>query len=149
MIVAEDPAVARLIRELLRATAYASAEIHAVTSVQEARNLSIDHASVAVVLMKFDQTNSAGMASMLATIERYPDSTMVLLSGQDHEGFTVQAVREGAQTNLTEVALDADFLVRTLHSSFARHGFIQRLRKLDEVVLEHESRSIANTGIAC
>lgn len=144
LTLAEDPAVARLIRKLLRATEHATADVHAVASVQEARNLAIDHASVVLVMMKFDQSNSAGLASMLAIVELYPDSTMVLLNGQDHTGFTVEAIREGAHSNMSEVELDADFLVRTLHSSSARHGFIQRLRKLDEVVLEHESRFIAN-----
>lgn len=145
LIVEDNPGDARLMRELLNTTEYASADFHSVASLKEARELSIDHTSVAMVLLDLGLPESTGLATLLSIKLLYPDSAIIVLTGLDDVDLAIQALREGAQNYLTKNELDASRLGRTLRFAIERHGFIQRLRKLDKEMIERDRRFHAIT----
>jgi PAS domain S-box-containing protein len=136
LLVEDNAGDARLIREMLSATAYASAHFRSVGSLREARELPIDHASVAMVLLDLNLPDSSGMGTLSAIKEFYADSAIIVLTGLDDVELAIQALREGAQNYLTKDELNANHLGRTLRRSIERHAFVQRLRDADRAVQE-------------
>jgi PAS domain S-box-containing protein len=145
LIVEDNPGDARLIREMLSSTEYASAKLHAVTSLKEAREAPIDHQTVAMVLLDLGLPESTGLSTLRSIQELYPDSAIIVVTGLDDVELAIEALREGAQNYLTKDELDASRLGRTLRFAIERHGFIQRLREADKAVIDRERRFHAIT----
>jgi PAS domain S-box-containing protein len=145
LIVEDNPGDTRLLQEMLRESAYASADVHLAASLTEAREVPLDHASVAMVLLDLNLPDSSGLATLLAIRDLYPDSAIIVLTGIDDVGMAVQALREGAQNYLTKDEIDAGRLGMTLRFAIERQGFIHRLRKADRDVMERDRRSHAIT----
>jgi len=145
LIVEDNPGDSRLLKEMLRDTVYAQADIHLATTVKEAQELSIDHASVAMVLLDLNLPDSSGLDTLLAIRDHYPDSAIIVLTGIDDGDMAVQSLREGAQNYLTKDEVDASRLGMTLRFAIERQGFIHRLRKADKDVMERDRRSHAIT----
>jgi PAS domain S-box-containing protein len=145
LIVEDNPGDARLIREMLSSTEYASAKLHAVASLKEAREAPIDHHTVAMVLLDLNLPDCTGMDTLLAIRDLFRDSAIIVVTGLADVGLAVQSLREGAQNYLTKDELDASRLGRTLRFAIERHGFIQRLREADKAVIDRERRFHAIT----
>jgi signal transduction histidine kinase len=127
LLVEDNPGDARLISEMLKETAFSSMDFHTARSLQEARLLPVDHASVATVLLDLGLPDSDGIETLIAIREAYPLSAIVVLTGSINEKMTLHALREGAQSYLTKNELNAGILGNTLRYSLERHRFIGRL----------------------
>lgn len=127
LLVEDNPGDTRLISEMLKETAFSSMDFHTAASLQEARSLPVDHATVATVLLDLALPDSDGIDTLIAIREAYPISAIVVLTGSANESMTLHALREGAQSYLTKNELNPGILGNTLRYSLERHRFIERL----------------------
>jgi signal transduction histidine kinase len=128
LLVEDNPGDARLIGEMLKETEHSFTQFHMARSLKEARELPVDHGSVATVLLDLGLPDSDGIDTLLAIRGTYPDSAIVVLTGFDNEEMTLRALSEGAQSYLLKNELSASILGNTLRYSLERHRFILRLR---------------------
>jgi signal transduction histidine kinase len=132
IVVEDNPGDARLLCEMLGETEYSTARCHIVSTLKEAREAPIVHASVATVLLDLHLPDSDGIDTLIGIREAYPDSAIIITTGLADEEMAIQALRDGAQNYMIKNEINANRLGRTLRYSIERHGFIKRLREEEQ-----------------
>lgn len=140
LLVEDNPGDVRLIKELLKDTDHAMADLRTAGTLKEAQDAAEPHGSVATILLDLDLPDSGGVGTLLRIREAYRDSAIIVLTGLDDERTALQALREGAQSYMTKNEINASLLERTLRYSMERHGFIQRLREEEQRSAESRAR---------
>lgn len=75
-----------------------------------------------VVVLDLNLPDSMGLETFSSLHQRFPNTPVVILSGQDDEEVAVDAVRKGAQDYVPKGSVDAPLLVRSLLYAIERNG---------------------------
>ena len=113
LLVEDNPADARLIRELLRELAYFPFSLEHVQTLAAAF-ARLDEADTDAVLLDLDLPDSHGLETFTRIRAARPSVAILILSGNSDRDMALRAVSEGAQDYLLKGHIDPEMLVRTV-----------------------------------
>jgi two-component system, cell cycle sensor histidine kinase and response regulator CckA len=131
LLVEDNAADARLIRELLRDSPGDGVQLEHATRLDSAL-AQIRQERFDIVLLDLDLPDSQGLATLTRTQQADSGLPIVVLTGQDDRAFAVEAVRAGAQDYLVKGRFDGDLLARTLYYALERNRAQKEIRRLNE-----------------
>ena len=126
LLVEDNAADSRLLRELLKEITTAEFELTVSTRVSEAVT-KLGAGSFDVVLTDLSLPDSHGLSAFRLLHETASSVPIIVLSGVDDETLAVSAVREGAQDYLVKNRIDAHLLGRSIRYAIERHVAEQKL----------------------
>ena len=128
LLVEDNPADARLLRERLAEVTTAQFELTLVERLSDAvQRLSEESFDVALLDMMLP--DSAGLDILLRAQEQAPSVAMIMLTGAfEDEALAVKAVKEGAQDYLFKDQVDGTLLVRSIRYAIERKQVQEALK---------------------
>lgn len=142
LLIEDNPAEARLLRELLaEAAGPRYAILHADRLSTGLRVLA--GGSVNAVLLDLSLPDGSGLDTFHAVHRRVPDVPIVVLTGLDDEQLALQAMHEGAQDYLTKQSFDGRLLDRSL-----RYAVQRKRAEAERLVLMREQAARAEAEAA-
>jgi PAS domain S-box-containing protein len=99
--------------------------------LQEALSL-VEDLEPDLVLLDLHLPDSRGLDSLRRFLRRFPDTAVVILSGQSDVATAAAAVGSGAQDYLVKGRFDAENLERAMRHALCRHRLSRRLRVSEE-----------------
>ncbi len=128
LLIEDNPADARLIREMLRDTEDSVFGIEIADTLRSGlARLAVGN--VAVVLLDLNLPDSQGLDTFMRAHAQAPDVPIVLLSGLGDELMAMHAVGSGAQDYLIKDRVDGVLLVRTMRYAIERKRTEVELRR--------------------
>jgi PAS domain S-box-containing protein len=138
VLVEDNPADARLVRELLRESGSLPTDLVHLRRLGEV----VDHLReqpADVVLLDLGLPDSVGIDTVSATIEAAPEVPVVVLTGLRDEAVGAEAVRAGAQEYLVKGDIDGRMLAHVVRYAIERkHRENERQRSERELLLLHK-----------
>ncbi|HEX9872602.1 MAG TPA: hybrid sensor histidine kinase/response regulator [Candidatus Tectomicrobia bacterium] len=119
LLVEDDPAVARLLREMLKTEA-APFELVQMSHLGDALQHLGDE-RFDVILLDLSLPDSHGLETFTKVYQHAPQTPIVVLTGLDDETVASQAVRQGAQDYLRKGEINGRSLVRAIRFAVERH----------------------------
>lgn len=150
LLVEDNSADVRLLRELLKEISTASFVLTVASRVAEAK-VKLAEESFAVVLTDLSLPDSQELSSFRELRAAAPTLPIIVLSGVDDESLAVSAVREGAQDYLFKTGLDAHTLSRSIRHAIERHVAEQKLVRSEAFyhsLVEHLPQNIFRKDLA-
>lgn len=129
LLVEDNQADARLVRELLRDSATTRFDVVHVTRLGDAIQRA-GEGGVDVILLDLSLPDAHGIETVTRLHAAAPQLPIVVMSGRDDESLSVDGVREGAQDYLVKGRVDAALLVRALRYAMERQRQEDRLNHL-------------------
>lgn len=126
LLVEDNPADARLLRELLKEVSPVNYTVSVVPRLSEARE-KLTAGPFDLVLTDLSLPDSQELQAVRELQAAAPSVPVVVLSGVDDEALALSAVREGAQDYLFKSRLDAHTLGRSIRHAIERHVAEQKL----------------------
>jgi len=126
LLVEDNPADARLFRELLKEITTAQFDITVSARLSEALT-KLHGGSFDVVLTDLSLPDSHGLEAFRELHSAAPTVPVIVLSGVDDETLATSAVREGAQDYLVKSRSDPHLLVRSIRYAIERHAAERKL----------------------
>ncbi len=126
LLVEDNPADARLLKELLRDEPANDLEFADAESLAGALKL-LEDGSFEVILLDLSLPDSAGFSTFSAVHESAPDVPIVVLTGLHDETLAVKAVEAGAQDYLIKGQVDGATLSRSIRYSIVRQNAQTRI----------------------
>jgi PAS domain S-box-containing protein len=130
LLVEDNPADARLIREMLRESPAGPFELHEMSRLDAALNR-LGQEPFDVVLLDLGLPDAQGMETLNRTQKATGGVPIVVLTGLADQAFAVETVRVGAQDYLVKGRLNGELLVRTIRYSVERKRAAEELRRLN------------------
>lgn len=130
LLVEDNPADARLIREFLRDALAGSLQLVHVGRLDAALDR-LRQEMFDLVLLDFGLPDSQGMDTLTRVQNAGVNLPIVALTGLDDRAFAVEVVRAGAQDYLVKGRFDSDLLIRTLHYAVERKRAEEEVRRLN------------------
>jgi PAS domain S-box-containing protein len=130
LLVEDNPADARLIREILKdspAGTFQLCHVHRLDSALE----QLRQETFEVALLDLALPDSRGMATLTVMQQASGSLPIVVLTGFDDERFALEAVRAGAQDYLVKGRFDSELLVRTIRYAVQRKRIEEEIRLLN------------------
>lgn len=144
LVVEDNPGDARLLREFLREAAPDAYDVRVASRLDEAL-AALASEPPDVVLLDLSLPDSSGIETVQATLERAPETPIVVLTGLADERMAIQAVQAGAQDYLMKGEIEGRLLVRAIRYAQERKRLeIDRLRALER---EQEARTTAEAAV--
>ncbi|MEX2158002.1 MAG: ATP-binding protein [Dehalococcoidia bacterium] len=137
LIIEDNPADARLIREMLSGGAMPGVQLDQATSLTAGLAILAEQAPDAV-LLDLGLPDSQGMDTFIAAHSNAPNVPIVVLTGFSDEAVGARTVEAGAQDYLVKGQVDAHGLVRAIEYAVRRHA--QR-EELELIASELERRN--------
>ncbi len=132
LLVEDNPADARIIREMLKEASPGTIELLLADRLD--RGLEALRQSVPdLVLLDLGLPDSQGLATLQEACAAFPTTPFVVLTGLNDQTIASEAVRAGAQDYLVKGRINCDMLIRTVRYAVERHRFHRAL-------LEDEAR---------
>ena len=128
LLVEDNTADSRLIRELLKEISTTEYEVFAVGRLKDAL-ARVESERFDIVLTDLSLPDSRGLEASRALQKAAPTTPVVVLSGVDDETLAVNAVREGAQDYLVKNRIDPHLLGRAIRYAIERHRAEQALQE--------------------
>lgn len=126
LLVEDNPADVRLLRELLKEISGSTFVLTVASRMSEAQSR-LASENFDVVVTDLSLPDSRDLASYRELRSIAPDVPVIVLSGLDDESLAVSAVREGAQDYLFKSGLDAHIFGRAIRHAIERHVAEQKL----------------------
>ena len=120
LLIEDNPADVRLIREQLAEAGHACFELRVAGSLSTGLT-ELAKAKPDIVLLDLGLPDSQGLDTLLHVRARLPDVPIVVLTGLDDDGLSLEAVKAGAQDYLVKGWQNGRQLTRTLRNSIQRH----------------------------
>jgi PAS domain S-box-containing protein len=130
LLIEDDPADARIIREILKDSPAGDVQLQHETRLGRALER-LDREPFDVVVLDLGLPDSRGIGTLTRTQDAKPDLPIVILTGLDDEGFALEAVRAGAQDYLVKGRFDSELLVRTIRYAVERKRTAEEVRRLN------------------
>lgn len=130
LLVEDNPAEARIIRELLKEAPPGAVELHVANRLSAALD-EIRQDRPDIVMLDLGLPDSQGLATLQRALAAFPMVPFVVLTGLNDENFAFEAVRAGAQDYLVKGRSDCDGLIRTAHYAIERHRNRRELEESD------------------
>lgn len=121
LLIEDDPFYARLVREWFASRSGETAPVLNLAGTLEAGLLRVAQGGVNLILLDLNLPDSAGLKTLAAAIQGAPGIPIVVLSANDDEGITLQAIQLGADDYLVKDKCGAELLLRVVESAMARH----------------------------
>ncbi|MBF0622301.1 MAG: PAS domain S-box protein [Magnetococcales bacterium] len=128
LLIEDNPADARLIRERLKGTSY---DHHVASRLSEGLDY-LTHHSVIAILLDLSLPDSQGLDTVSQVLTHSPEIPVVVLTGLDNETLGDSAVAQGAQDYIVKGELTAQLLKRTLRYAIERKRTEAVLRESEE-----------------
>lgn len=138
LLVEDNPAEARLIRETLADAAGGEFSIDRVETLGEALLLH-DH-DIQAVLLDLTLPDSRGTETVERVRGQFPKAPIVVLTGLDDDAIGVEAVKSGAQDYLTKGHASGHLLARTLRHAIERQRIHIELQEVRTAQLRQQER---------
>ena len=127
LLVEDNPADARLVREMLK-------DAHRPVTLTHANRLrdAIEHLRVqgySAILLDLNLPDSEGMNTFLRARAEAAHAPIVVLTGLADEEVAARAVREGAQDYLVKAEVDGPLLYRSIRYAVERHASDEAIRR--------------------
>jgi two-component system cell cycle sensor histidine kinase/response regulator CckA len=122
LLVEDNAADARLLREALAEAGPGSFRTHCVASLKDAAATLKGDVSYAVILLDLSLPDSDGLDTVWAMHQTAPDLPIVVMTGLADESVGTEAIRCGAQDYLIKGQADRRVLVRTIRYALERKG---------------------------
>ncbi len=129
LLVENNPGDARLVQKDLDNAAPGGFSLHHVERFEEAIRR-LREKSYDVVLIDLSLADAQGMGTVARVSSEFPNTPIVVLSGQYDEKLAVQAVQVGAQDYLVKGQGDGNLLTRSLRYAIERKQVEERLAYL-------------------
>lgn len=129
MLIEDNTADARLIREMLRESKNVVFEVTHVLCLSEGLEY-LKNGSADVVLLDLSLPDSVWPDTLLKVLMQSPDVPVVVLTGTDDDRLAFEAVHKGAQDYIVKGQLDTNLLVRAVRYAIERHRMGKELRAL-------------------
>lgn len=142
LLVEDNPADARLIREMLRDSPAATFELQQETRLGAAQDR-LRQETFDVVLLDLGLPDSQGMETLTVLQKTRSGLPIVILTGLDDERFAFEMVRAGAQDYLVKGRFGSELLVRTIRYAAERKRVEEEVRRLNA---ELERRVVERTA---
>jgi PAS domain S-box-containing protein len=117
----------RLIRELLSESSVISFDLEAVAELSEGMKL-LSQKKYDVVLLDIILPDSIGPDTFIELKKRFPQTPVIILTGQLDEELGDIAVMHGIQDFLVKGQVNCDSLVRSIRYAIGRHRLEEKLR---------------------
>lgn len=131
LLVEDNPADARLIREVVRDVEGSHITLTHVETLSAAL-ARLDSQSFDVVMLDLSLPDADGLQTLVRTHQRAPAVPIVVLTGLDDEATAMRAVREGAQDYLVKGQVNGYLLVRAMRYATERKRAIEALQRSEE-----------------
>src|SRR5208283_1175526 len=129
LLVEDNPADARLIREMLKEHTASTFEVQHVTRLDMAlerfREETFD-----VLLLDLGLPDTQGMETLVVAHKASGGLPIVVLTGLDDEQLALEMMRAGAQDYLVKGRFDTQLLVRTIRYAVKRKQAEEEVRRL-------------------
>jgi PAS domain S-box-containing protein len=135
LLIEDDGAYARFIRETLKEPAQAAVELLVAGRLDRGLEILRDNAPD-LVLLDLGLPDSQGLATLRTACTAHPATPFVVLTGMSDESLAIEAVRAGAQDYLVKGRVNGEVLLRVAEHAVER----QRLRRSAQ---ESEARKTA------
>jgi PAS domain S-box-containing protein len=130
LLVEDNPADARLIREMLKDSPAGTFQVEEVGRLDSALER-LRQGTFDVVLLDFALPDSQGMQTLTRTQQASRDVPIVVLTGLDDERLALEAVRAGAQDYLVKGRFESQLLVRTIRYAVQRKRAEEAVRRVN------------------
>src|ERR671911_93576 len=132
LLVEDNPGDARLV-EILLSEASSSADFEVVSAerLDEAFER-LEQSGFDAILLDLSLPDSSGLETVSRMRAAAPQTPMVVLSGQDDEETTLQALHMGAQDYLLKGKADNDTMARSIRYAIERARTEKELRQSEE-----------------
>jgi len=149
LLVEDNPADARLVREMFMDIEASEFELSHVDTLQAARD-ALDIYDFDVMLLDLSLPDSQGLNAVKHILNSAPKLPIVILSGIDDAELSLQAVQAGAQDYLVKGQGDGNLLSRALRYAIERKRTQERLAYLAQYdqLTELPNRSLFNERLA-
>ncbi|HKN18998.1 MAG TPA: hybrid sensor histidine kinase/response regulator [Dissulfurispiraceae bacterium] len=145
LIVEDNPADARLIKEmLLEMGSVRSSVTHVETLSKAIHNL--ETTSYDIVLLDLTLPDSEWPHTMLSVVKCAPEVAVVILTGLDNELRAIQSLKKGAQDYLVKGDINSRLLYRTMQHAIERQGLKLKMMLFEEEV-KHKQRKIEELNL--
>src|SRR5690242_14980138 len=150
LLVEDNPADARLVREMLRDSGPAPIRLTHAPRLQEAIEY-LKGQGFNAVLLDLGLPDSQGLSTFIRAHAEAPGTAIVVLTGLHDEEMAVKAVREGAQDYLVKSVVDGQALYQSIRYAIERHRIEDELRTTQarlQQVLTSSPAVLYATGIS-
>jgi len=120
LLIEDNPADARVLREVLAEVPEAGFELEWVDGLAEGLQ-KLSSGPVDLVLLDLYLPESRGLATFTTTHECAPAVPIIVLTGLDDRELALKAVRDGAQDYLVKGQIEPASLVRAMQHAVVRH----------------------------
>jgi signal transduction histidine kinase/DNA-binding response OmpR family regulator len=131
LLIEDNPADARLIREMLLADERWQFRLFKAASLREGIQ-ALQDLRCRLILLDLSLPDSHGIETLRAISEVARDAAVVVLTGNDDEAMGLQAVQVGAQDYLVKSDVDSRLLVRSMRYAMERHRIESMVRRREQ-----------------
>jgi signal transduction histidine kinase/HPt (histidine-containing phosphotransfer) domain-containing protein len=135
LLIEDQPADARLLREMFNEQGAHTTELKYVQSMGEAEQHLAEHA-VDIILLDLGLPDAQGVEAVRRAHAAAPNVPLVVLTGLDDESLAAQSLQEGAQDYLIKGQLETRGLMRALRYAVERKIMEVELEQTRDVALE-------------
>lgn len=135
LLIEDQPADARLLREMFNEQGAHTTELKYVQSMREAEQHLAQHA-VDIILLDLGLPDAQGVEAVRRAHTIAPNIPLVVLTGLDDESLAAQSLQEGAQDYLIKGQLETRGLMRALRYAVERKIMEVELEQTRDVALE-------------
>lgn len=140
LIVEDNPADVRWVREMLVEDADEFDVIHASTVRDAVDRLTGHHTTIDAVLLDLSLPDETGLDTLRRIVAAARGAVVVVMTGQGDEQIGVTSMQEGAQDYLVKGQVDARTLRRALRFAIERQTVLQKLSHRDDLTGLHNRR---------
>lgn len=120
LVIDDDPAIVRLLDELLKTSDDGPFLIHSASTLKEGLRLLADGVQAALVLLDLSLPDCSGVETIDRVRPEYPDVPIVVFSGLGDEQTIFEAMQRGAQDYIVKDRLDPKLLGMELRCAIDR-----------------------------
>ncbi len=146
LLIEDNPAHARLIREMLKEARSAVYGIQVYDRLAAGKKALLSNPAN-VVLLDLNLPDSEGLDTLTQIHAVDPQVVVIILTSLDDEEMAVEALRKGAQDYLVKGQLNTDLLLRSIQYSIERKRIEQNLIKREKE-LEIKTMDLEETNVA-
>jgi len=141
LIVEDNPADARWVREMLAGEVAAEFELaHATTVRDGVEQLSAHDAAIDAILLDLSLPDETGLNTLQRVLEASHNAVVIVMTGHGDEQIGLAAMQAGAQDYLVKGQVDGRTLRRAVRFALERQTVLQRLSHRDDLTGLHNRR---------